>query len=379
VTREAPTDFDEEDDSLTEKHSRGDLASRRWSWIASSAALLRLRDSRNRFEVGMSERRIHERYAEGTVKLPQNRLTLQVGGRWDHFDATGQSVLLPRAAIALAPFLKAQLTVPAGQYAQFSSQRELCGEFGTPGPGAERATHEVVAQDRLLTDKLRVHVEAHNRQERDPIYSPETALHMLAGGGVASSQLGPVPTNSLDGYSRGVEISVHRRSANRFSGWVSYARSYTRHWQAGTSLSFWTDFAQRDTFTACGSWRLAPTVELSGSARYRSGYPLAGCIQGPLDSNLSPDNLLPFRLAAEPNRTRLSAYQRVDCRLNKAIEVRRYRATLYVEVAHQLDRSSWRYYDYLIPPTVQYVSLVGRFRATSIPFLPAAGVTFEFS
>lgn len=63
---------------------------------------------------------------------------------------------------------------------------------------------------------------------------------------------------------------------------------------------------------------------------------------------------MPFHLAAEPNQTLLSACQGVDCRLNKAIEVRHYRATHYVEVAHHLlDRSNWRYHDYLIPPTVQ--------------------------
>jgi hypothetical protein len=171
---------------------------------------------------------------------------------------------------------------------------------------------------------------------------------------------------------------VQRRSANRFSGWVTYSRSYTKYWQPGTSLNFWGDFDQRNTFTAYGSSRLTPTVNLSGSVRYGSGYPLTGYIQGPLDFNLGPTNLLPFHLTPAPNQTRTPAYQSVDCRLSKAVVSARYKATIYVEAANLLNHTNWRYYYYLVPPTVQYVGLVGRYRDKTMPFLPAAGITLEF-
>jgi hypothetical protein len=221
-------------------------------------------------------------------------------------------------------------------------------------------------------------VEAYNRQERETIYSPETQFRLLADGSVGFPQPGPVLGNALDGYARGAEISVQRRSANRLSGWVNYSRSYTKYWQPGTSLNFWGDFDQRNTFTAYGSLRLTPNVNLSSSARYGSGYPLVGYIQGPLDFALLPGGLLPFHLTALPNQTRLPSYQSVDCRLNKTFTNGRRRLTLYVEAANITNHDNWRYFDYLIPPTVQYLSLIGRFRENTMPLLPAVGMSLEF-
>jgi hypothetical protein len=447
VQRDVPTVFNEQDNYFTHGHSRGDLASVRWSWIASSTTLLQTQaswnddserdrnakdqqiidtESRqyafrsdltrqfgswNRFEAGVSERRIDERYqemslwnygartletylvqvanfsrsawqpggyVEDAVDLLGHRVTLQVGGRWDSFSASRQSVLLPRAAVIFAPVAKTRLTVSAGQYAQFPSLQNLHGEFGTPGLRAARATHEVVSVEQFLTGKLRIHAEAYNRQEHEVVYSPQTEFRLLSDGSVAFPQPGPVLRNALDGYSRGIEISVQRRSANRFSGWVTYSRSYTKYWQPGTRLNFWGDFDQRNTFTAYGSSRLTPTVNLSGSVRYGSGYPLTGYIQGPLDFNLGPTDLLPFHLTAAPNQTRAPAYQSVDCRLSKAVVSARYKATIYVEAANLLNHTNWRYYYYLVPPTVQYLGLVGRYRDKTMPFLPAAGITLEF-
>ena len=447
VQRDAPNVFNEQDNYFTHGHSRGDLASLRWSWIASPATLIQTqvswnddaeRDrnakaqpiidtesrqyalrsdvtrqfgSGNRFSAGVSDRRVDERYqemslwdyraqaiqpylvplanysrsawqpggyAEDAVDLLGHRVTVQVGGRWDHYSATGQSVLLPHAAVIFAPAGKTRVAISASQYAQFPSLQDLYGEFGTAGLRATRATHEVVSVDQFLTGKLRIHAEAYNGQERDVVYSPQTQFRLLADGSVAFPQAGPVLANALNGYSRGIEISLQRRSANRFSGWVTYSRSYTKYWQPGTSLNFWGDFDQRTTFTAYGSSRLTPTVNLSGSARYGSGYPLAGYIQGPLNFNLGQTDLLPFHLTSIPNQTRLPAYERVDCRLSKAVVSARYKATVYLEAANLLNHTNWRYYYYLIPPTVRYVGLVGRYRNKTMPFLPAAGITLEF-
>jgi len=177
-------------------------------------------------------------YVEDAVDLLGHRVTLQVGGRWDSFSASRQSVLLPRAAVIFAPVTRTRLAVSAGQYAQVPSLQNLYGEFGTPGLRAARATHEVVSVEQFLTGKLRIHAEAYNRHEHEVVYSPQTEFRLLSDGSVAFPQPGPVLRNALDGYSRGIEISVQRRSANRFSGWVTYSRSYTKYWQPGTRLNF---------------------------------------------------------------------------------------------------------------------------------------------
>jgi hypothetical protein len=446
VVRGLPDVFGEEENYWTRGHSRGDLTSLRWSWIASPATLVqtqaswnddfeRDRNARNetiidtesrqyavrsdvtrqfgnwnRFEAGVSDRRIDERYlemslwdyagwayepylvpvtdysgsgwqaggyAEDAADFLHHRVTLQAGGRWDRFSDTRQSVFLPHASITFAPIAQTRLSLSAGQYAQFPSLQDLYGEFGTPGLRAERSTHTVLALDQFLTGKLRIHAEAYNREERQVIYSPETYFRLFWWGGLDFPQPGPVLDNALRGYSRGFEISVQRRSANRFSGWVSYSRSYTKYWQPGTDLNFWGDFDQRNTATAYGSSRITPTISVSASFRYGSGYPLPGYFQGPLDISLGPSNLLPFQLSEFPNRVRLPAYQRLDCRVSDAITSRRFKVTVYAEIANLLDHTNWRYYFYVLPPSV-YQSMVGWYRGPSMPILPAAGFTVEF-
>jgi hypothetical protein len=440
--------FGENDSYFTRGHARGDLASLRWSWIASPATLVQAQaswnddferdrnaknqttidtESRqyavrsdvtrqfgnwNRFEAGVSDRRIDERYlemslwnyagwayepylvpvadysgfgwqaggyAEDAADFLHHRLTLQAGGRWDRFSDTRQSVFLPHASVIFSPIAQTRLSLSAGQYAQFPSLQNLYGEFGTPGLRAERSTHTVLALDQFLTGKLRIHAEAYNRQERQVIYSPETYFRLFPweGGGLDFPQPGPVLQNALRGYARGFEISVQRRSANRFSGWVSYSRSYTKYWQPGTNLSFWGDFDQRNTVTAYGSSRITPTISVSASYRYGSGYPLPGYFQGPLNLSLGPGSLVPFQLSQYPNRVRLPDYQRLDCRVSDAVTLRHVKVTVYAEIANLTDRTNWRYYYYVVPPFV-YSSTVGWYRGTSMPILPTAGFTLEF-
>jgi len=447
VVRGIPAVFGQNDNYFTHGHSRGDLASLRWSWIASPATLVQTQvswnddaerdrndksqtvidtESRqfafrsdatrqfgnwNRFEAGFAQRRIDQRYlemslwdfstwgigpnlhpiasfrafawqpggyVEDAIDLAHHRVTLQAGGRWDKFSVTRQSVLLPHASIAFAPIAQTRLTISAGQYAQFPSFQDLDGQFGTPGLRATRATHEAISLDQFLTGKLRIHAEVYNRQERQVIYSPETQFRLYPWTSqMAFPQPGPVLENSLRGYSRGVEISVQRRSANRFSGWVTYSRSYNKYWQPGTNLNFWGDFDQRDTVTAYGSSRITPRLSVSASARYGSGYPLAGFLDGPIPLDMGPPTLLAFRLTELPNRTRQPAYQNVDCRVSYAIASGRFRMTIYGEVANLLDHTNWRYYYYVLPPQV-YQGIIARYRGSTMPILPAAGFTLEF-
>lgn len=49
-----------------------------------------------------------------------------------------------------------------------------------------------------------------------------------------------------------------------------------------------------------------------------------------------------------------------------------------VEAANLTNHTNPRYYYYLIPPTVQCLGLVGRYRHSTTPLLPALGITVEF-
>jgi outer membrane receptor protein involved in Fe transport len=162
-------------------------------------------------------------YVQASQTLLHGRLKLQLGGRWDGLNVTGQNVWRPYASATFSLRPKTSGSASFGEYAQFPSLQELYGEFGSPGLRAQRATHATVSLEHLLTDRVRLRAEFYNRRERGVIYSPLAEFRAIRPRVYATPQLGSILVNSLDGYSRGLEISLQRRSANRLSGRISYA------------------------------------------------------------------------------------------------------------------------------------------------------------
>ena len=124
----------------------------------------------------------------------------------------------------------------------------------------ERASHIVAAIEHTLGPRTRLRVEFYQRQDRDllfrPFYEPR-----LIGGKIFNPSVNLPVRNSLRGYARGFEVFVQRRSANRLSGWVSYAYGRTRLRDGEAHISFPSDEDQRHTANLFGSYRLRPIGE----------------------------------------------------------------------------------------------------------------------
>ena len=326
-------------------------------------------------------------YVQDTLHTFYDRLTMTAAVRADHFAATGQSVTLPHLDAKFDVHPSIQLSAAVGQYAQFPSLEDLYGEFGTPNLRAERSTHEVLAFDQSFTQDTRLHIEAYNRSNSNIIYSPLTQFRLSSDATVALPVPGPILENNYQGYSRGVEISLERRSANRLSGWLSYSRGYDREWQRGGGSAFWADNDQRNTFDIYGSFRLSPTLSMSANARYGSGTPVAGYLSGPLDSARIPSSvastasgnskLVPYQFASAPNGSRLPAYSRVDLRLNKGIYRDHFKMTVYGELANAFNHDNLRYVDtvYALNSGQPLAILT---QQKTMPLLLTAGFSAEF-
>ena len=96
--------------------------------------------------------------------------------------------------------------------------------------------------------------------------------------------------NSERGYSRGAQIFLQRRTANGFTGWISYAYGHAEIRDGDLGVSFPSDYDQRHTFNAYVSRRLRPTVNVSARFTYGSGMPLAGLLSR---GNRRRDRVLP--------------------------------------------------------------------------------------
>ncbi len=290
-------------------------------------------------------------YAQDTWSSNRLKLALTGGARFDHASLTGETVVTPRAALSFAPIENTRIRLGWGQYTEFPNFGELFGSRGNPNLRAERSTHYNLSVEHLLDDRTRIVAEGFSREDKDLLFS----LNDLA---IQNGQivLFRFPfQNSVSGYARGFELSLHRRSANRLSGWFAYSYLVTQMRDRITGLHFASDFDQRHTLSAYGSYRLSNTLNLSAQWRYGSGLPMAGFYRE------AEGRIV---IGSERNRLRLPAYSRLDLRIYKAFYFKRSKLTLSGETINAFARDNFRQ--------------DGRNREKLLPFLPSVGIAFEF-
>ena len=303
-------------------------------------------------------------YAQDTWRFERLRLSMTAGGRIEHSGLTDETLLSPRAAFTLAPGSDWTIRAGVGRYYQFPDLGRLFGFLGNPGLHADSATHYNVSVERRLGSRTRLLAEAYDREDRDQIFSlSEPRIEA----GRITVRANPY-RNLLDGYARGIELTLQRRSANGLTGWVSYAYSKTLLRDRQDNLSFPSDFDQRHILNMFGSYRFTETFNLSGQWRYGSGTPWIGFLrqQG---SNIS--------LGSERNQVRVPDYSRVDLRANKAFLFKRWKLTVSGEVLNAFYHKN----------EFNVESSLVRFRASGIfitglresyRILPSVGVAIEF-
>jgi len=324
-------------------------------------------------------------YAQDTYTSERLGLSLTGGGRIEHSGLTGETLLSPRAALQLALGSDYRIRAGFGRHHQFPDFAELYGRLpivsgrtivfaafgpdprfgriGNPNAQAERSTHYNLSIERTFGNRLRVLAEVYDREDANLLFS--LSEPRLESGLVSITEF-PV-RNALRGHARGIELTLQRRSANKLAGWVTYSYAQTRLRDEASRLQFVSDFDQRHTLNAYGSYRLTETFNLSSQWRYGSGVPIPGFFE-----RSGPD----LFLASERNRLRLPAYSRVDVRAVKAFLFKRFKLTLSGEVLNVLNRTNERY------PIFQGVDQrTGRVLTGSgdrLPILPAVGVAIEF-
>jgi hypothetical protein len=165
-----------------------------------------------------------------------------------------------------------------------------------------------------------------------------------------------------------VQVFLQRRSANGFTGWISYAYGRNIVTDGDLGISFPSDYDQRQTLNAYVSRRMSPTVNLSLRFTYGTGMPLPGFYQ--LQGSGA------YFLSANRNGLRAPAYQRTDLRLNKAYIHKKTKITLFAEVINLTDHNN-RDFDSPGPYDSTTRQVYPNFYSM-FPILPSAGMVFEF-
>jgi hypothetical protein len=288
-----------------------------------------------------------------------------VGARWDHHSTDDVAVVSPQASASLALAEGTRIQLGFGQYVQYPEIALLMSPLGSRGLLPIRSNHLLAAVEQRLGPRTRVRAEYYNRVDRDlpfqPLYDPR-----LLNGKLVVPAASPRYLNSLRGYARGCEVFVQRSSANRATGWVSYAFGRTDMRDGVTNNRFPSDYDQRHTLNIYGGYRLKPTVNLSAKVSYGSGFPIPGYLQqvGAL-----------YYLSEVRNQLRMQAYVRTDVRVNKSWTKDKWKLTLFGEVINLSNRTNYIYdsFNGYNSKTLQAFLTLD----TMFPILPSAGIVFE--
>jgi outer membrane receptor for ferrienterochelin and colicin len=243
----------------------------------------------------------------------------------------------------------------------------MFGRLGNQSLRAERATHYSASVERRFGDRVRFLAEVYDRED-DRLFFSVSEPRLV--GNIATFD--PFPfQNSVRGHARGVELTLQRRSANRLTGWVSYAYSRTKLTHSRTGLTFPSDTDQRHTVNVYGSYRFTETWNLSSAWRYGSGEPVPGFFRQ--EGNQIGQG---YFLSNERNATRLPVYSRLDLRVNKAFLFKNWKLTLNGELINALNHENLRYagfefFDFVSGRVFGQLDRV-------LPRLPSAGVIIEF-
>jgi len=306
-------------------------------------------------------------YAQQSFEFAHGHGHLTAGVREDENGVTHVEITSPYANLSLQPLKETRFELSWGQYSQFPELNQSFSSLGASHLLPERATHYEAAVEQRLNERTRLRLELYDRQDRDLLARPTLFPRLLASGVVADAVPNAPWLNSERGYSRGLQVFVQRRTANGFTGWVSYAYGKTMIRDGVLNQEFPADYDQRHTFNAYLSRRLRPTVNVSARFTYGSGMPFPGFYQ------LAPEG---YAIAEVRNALRAPSYERTDLRMNKAYVRTRFKTTVYGEIVNVTNH---RNRDFDTPGSYDSAShrTFPNFYSM-FPILPSAGVVLEF-
>lgn len=306
-------------------------------------------------------------YVQESFDISAAHTRVAIGLREDANSATRIDIASPFVSLSMQPLKETRLELSWGQYGQYPETNQSHSTYTLTGLLPERATHYEAAIEQRLNERTRLRLEVYDRQDRDLLARPALLPRMLLNGNVAPADPSASWLNSERGYSRGLQVFVQRRSANGFTGWISYAYGKTMVHDGVIDQSFPADYDQRHTFNAYVSRRVRPTVNVSARFTYGSGMPLPGFYE------LTPGG---YAVAQVRNGLRAPSYERTDLRLNKAYVRTRVKTTLYGEI---VNITNHRNRDFDTPGPYDLMSHRSSPNFYSMfPILPSAGVVLEF-
>jgi carboxypeptidase-like protein len=305
-------------------------------------------------------------YLQQSAALLHNRLHVTGGARMDGVQRSALHPVSPQASGAMRVARATELQFGYGRYTHV--------DLKFPPPTAffdcyqdldsfERADHFTAGVEQRVSESTRLRLQAFDR---------ETSGLLVARTPNACPSAWFPGTHALQkSSSRGLQVVLQRRSANRLSGWIGYTYVRAREsdllrnqaYPKGYFGAYYPSAAdQPHSVNAFAMYRLRPTINFSAKFLFGSGFPAVTGYEA-LTGQIEP---IP--------ETRLPDYVRADFRVDKSWAFAHWKMTLYGEVLNFTDHNNVIVDSIFQQANGQFVVQTQR----ALPVTPTAGLAFEF-
>ena len=297
---------------------------------------------------------------------PLARLTIAPGIRADRWTLTDQSTVSPWFQAEWRATGSLKVRAGGGVYQQFADFDKVLGVSGGTGLRPERAGQFDVGVEQRLGATVRAAVTLYDREEHDMLRRPGAETR-VTGGRVVRGSAATRYENRLEGFARGVELTLQRSVTGRgVSGWFSYAFGRNRYHDTVSGESYWGDSDQRHTMNAYALYRHSDRASFVAKLRIGSNFPITGYYA-------SDDGA--YFVTDARNTERLPVYSRLDLRANRTFNWSHRRLTLFAEVINMLNRDNVRF----SPPGINVTTRTATKPFDSmLPIVPSLGILIEF-
>jgi len=303
--------------------------------------------------------------AYAQLRFTAGPFTVVPGVRADHWTLTRETTASPWVQADWKLSNTASIRGGAGIYRQFPEFEQVIGSLGLPGAQALRADQYDLGFEQRIGASLRWQATVFDREETGFFRRP-AAENRLVNGRVVRGVVTAPYQDGLDGFARGVELLVQRRSPRGVSGWLSYSYGRVRHTDRHTGETYWSDLDQRHAVNLYVSLRVSDRTSVSAKIRAGTNVPAPGYYAREGSG---------YVVSPSRNTLRLPTYSRVDLRANRTFNWSRKRLTLFAEVINLLNRDNVRFN----PPGVNTATRqVSNLFESLIPIVPSAGILIEF-
>jgi len=285
-------------------------------------------------------------------------LTVEIGGRYDRHDYSGDENFSPRINASYRAGEKATIRAGWGYYYQSERIDELSpGDRLTEFLPAERAEHRTIGFEQFFESGIVLRIEAYEKKYTDLRPDLRNMFDRLQAFPEYEEDRAVVYRDGMN--AKGLEIFLKRENGSKLTWWLSYALARVKDDldrvrfkdlsnPDGVTVqydrTFPNPFEQEHTFYLDVSYRPDPRWQFNVAWNYHSGWPYTGV---ELRSSEQPSGEMIYWLnAGEMLAERYPNYSRIDFRVNRHFDVWSGRMTVYFELINILDRENVRGYSY---------------------------------